>query len=76
MEVTVYTTGTCPYCSMVKEFLTEKGVKFTERRVDEDPDAYGEFLRLKVGTTVPVTVVDGTAVVGFDRQRLQTLLGR
>lgn len=59
---------------MVKEFLSQNDVPFEERQVDVDPDAYGEFLRLKVGMGVPVTVIDGEAVVGFDRERLQSLL--
>jgi len=76
MDVKVYTTGTCPYCTMVKEFLTQNGVAYDERRVDEDPDAYEEFIRLNVGRSVPVTIVDGETVVGFDRPRIEALIRR
>jgi len=76
MDVKVYTTGTCPYCVRVKEFLAERNVAFEERRVDEDPDAYAEFLKLRLGNSVPVTLIDGEAVVGFDRARLEQLIGR
>lgn len=76
MDVKVYTTGTCPYCTMLKEFLAQNDVTYEERRVDEDPDAYAEFLRLNVGRSVPVTVVGGETVVGFDRQRLEALIRR
>ena len=74
MEVKVYTTSTCPYCTMVKEFLSQNDVSFEERRVDDDPDAYKEFIRLDVGMGVPVTVIDGEPVVGFDREKIRALL--
>jgi len=58
----------------VKEFLSQKGVSFTERDVVKDPKAIEELARLGYLTT-PVIVVDGEVVVGFDRKRLEQLLG-
>jgi glutaredoxin len=62
------------FCSRVKEFLSQKGVSFTERDIVQDPQALVELEALGVMTT-PVTVVDGEVVVGFDRARLEQLLG-
>ncbi len=58
----------------MKEFLSQKGVPFVERDVVKDPEAFDELAKLGYLTT-PVIVVDGEVVVGFDRRRLEQLLG-
>lgn len=62
------------FCGAVKEFLSQKGVEFTERDVAVDEEAIGELQKLGIMTT-PVTVIDEVVVVGFDRDRLESLLG-
>jgi glutaredoxin 3 len=59
----------------VKEFLSERGIEYVERDVAQDADALGELEALGVLTT-PVTVIDGEIVVGFDRPKLERLLGQ
>ena len=59
---------------MAKEFLSRKGVPYVEKRVDQDMDAAREMVRISQQQGVPVIVVDGQAVVGFDRPRLEALL--
>lgn len=60
------------FCGMVKEFLSQKGIDFTQRDISQDEEALAEPLDLGVMTT-PVTVVGGEVVVGFDRKKLQEL---
>jgi len=60
---------------MVKEFLSRNGVTYTERQVDQDQAALTEFRNLNVGMGVPVTVIDGEAVVGFDQERIKQIIG-
>jgi len=74
MDVKVYTSPTCGYCHQAKRYLSERGVKFTERDISVDRSAAEEMIRLTGQTGVPVIVVDGEAVVGFDRRRLDQLL--
>jgi glutaredoxin len=57
----------------VKEFLSERGIEYTERDVAVDDDAMAELDTLGVWTT-PVTVIDGEIVVGFDQPKLERLL--
>lgn len=57
----------------MKEFLSQKGIPFTERDVSQDEEALTELETLGVMTT-PVTVIDGEAVIGFDRAKLERLL--
>ena len=61
------------FCSKVKEFLSQKGVTFTERNVADDEVAMSELKEFGYMTT-PVTVVDGDVVVGFNTLELEKLL--
>lgn len=62
------------FCDQTKEFLSRKGVQFTERNIVQEPEALAELLRLGYRTT-PVIVVDGNAIVGFDEEKLSQALG-
>ncbi len=62
------------FCKDVKEFLSHRGVEFIERDVSQDKDAMKGLEELGVMTT-PVTVIDGEIVIGFDRPKLEQLLG-
>ena len=62
------------FCNRVKEFLSQKGVEFTERDITVDDLALAELEELGYMTT-PVTVIDGEVVIGFDHERLEHLLG-
>ena len=74
MEVKVYSTPTCGYCHQVKRYLSDKGIKFTEYDVSVNRAAAEEMVKLTGQTGVPVIVVDGQAVIGFNRTQLEQLL--
>jgi S1-C subfamily serine protease len=57
-----------------KEFLSQKGVPYVEKRVDQDRAAAVEMVRLSGQQGVPVIAVDGQVVVGFNKPRLEQLL--
>ena len=61
------------FCNKVKEYLSKKGVPFTERDVSQDAEALAELEALGVMTT-PVTVIGNETVIGFDRPNLERLL--
>jgi glutaredoxin len=58
----------------VKEFLLQRGIAFTEKDVSVDEQALS-WLEEKGFFATPVTVIDGEAVVGFNRTKLEALLG-
>lgn len=72
-NVTIYTSSTCAYCTMAKEFLNEKGVSYEEKNISNDPAARKELMQ-KGYMGVPVIVVNGEEIVGFDKARLEQLL--
>jgi len=60
----------------VKEFLTAKGVPFTDKNIADDEKAMGELQeRVPGATTVPVVIVRDQVIMGFDRTKLQKALG-
>jgi glutaredoxin 3 len=59
---------------MVKEFLSQKGINFEERDVSRNPSYAQELMRSTGQMGVPVTIINGQTVVGFDRDRLQQLI--
>lgn len=61
---------------MVKEFLSQKGVGFEERDVSRNPSAAQELVKRTGQMGVPVTVIDGETVIGFDRARLEEVLSQ
>lgn len=72
-NVTIYTSSTCGYCTLAKEYLNEKGVNYVEKNIQKDPNARKELMQ-KGYMGVPVIIVDGEEIVGFDKNRLESLL--
>lgn len=74
-KVTIYTTPTCTYCHMAKDYFKEHGVVYEEKDVTVDIPAQEAMIERSGQMGVPVIEVDGEIVIGFDRSRLETLLG-
>lgn len=51
--LTLYTTGHCPYCNVVRKTLDEMGLEYSVKRIDEDPSAYDELMKLGGKRQVP-----------------------
>ncbi len=73
-KITIYSTPTCPYCRLEKDFLKEHKFAFTEVNVAEDTQAAQEMIMKSGQSGVPVTLVDNKVVVGFDKPALKKLL--
>lgn len=73
-KVTIYTTPTCGYCQMAKQFFKEKGVEYEEFDVMSDLEKRREMVDKTGQMGVPVITVDNQVVVGFDRAELERLL--
>jgi len=70
LDVTVYSTPTCPWCKKVKEFLKEKKIEFKDKNIGEDQEAAKEMIKKSGQMGVPVIDVDGKIIVGFDKEAL------
>ena len=69
-DITVYSTNTCPYCTMMKQFLEAQGINYKEVNVQEDLDAAYELVEETGQMGVPQTNVNGHWVFGFDPETL------
>ncbi len=74
-KVTIYTTPTCVYCKMAKEFFKEHNIAYEEKDVAVDERAREEMVEKSGQLGVPVIDVNGSTVVGFDQGKLSQLLG-
>jgi len=79
-QTKVFALSTCPYCKQARAFLDESGVAYDVVEVDkltgqERTDAIEEVKTLSGGTSFPVLVMDGEVVVGYNKARIQQLIG-
>lgn len=79
VRTVVYSTTTCPYCKMEKEYFDEKGIKYENIMVDINQEAAKEMVKRTGQMGVPVTQIEyddaePEYVVGFDKERLNKLL--
>ncbi|MCX8166576.1 MAG: glutathione S-transferase N-terminal domain-containing protein [Candidatus Micrarchaeota archaeon] len=66
-EIIIYTTPTCPYCSMAKSYLDSKGVRYKEVNVAADMKAAQEMVMKSGELGVPQIEINGRMIIGFDR---------
>ena len=74
-KVQIYSTPTCHFCILAKDFLNEKGVKYEEFNVAIDLEKRKEMLEKSGQMGVPVIDIGGEIIVGFDEGEVARLLG-
>lgn len=66
-KVMIYTTNSCPYCVMAKDFFKKNGVKYEEINVEENQEKAEEMVEKSGQMGVPVIDIDGKIIVGFNK---------
>ena len=74
-HVTIYSTPTCHFCQLAKEFLTEKNIPYTNYDVSQDAAKRMEMVQITGQLGVPVIVIENSVMVGYDREKLAEKLG-
>lgn len=74
-KVSIYTTPTCHFCHMAKDFFTEKGIKYEEYNVASDTDKRAEMIDITGQMGVPVIQIDNDVIIGFNKPKIAELLG-
>ena len=72
--VKVYSTPTCPYCHLAKQFLKENNIEFEDIDVSVNQQAAQEMIDKSHQMGVPVLDIDGNIVAGFDKAKIKQLL--
>ena len=75
MKIIIYSTPSCVYCQMAKDFLTDKNIPFTEYDLTKEVAMRDEVIKKTGQMAVPVIEVDDEVMVGFDETRLSQMLG-
>lgn len=73
-KIRVFSTSTCAYCVTLKEFLKKHNIEFEEIDVSQDQEAQEEMIKKSKQYGVPVVDIDGTIIVGFDKEKISKLL--
>lgn len=74
-NVTIYSTPTCHFCHMAKEFFKENNVQYTEYDVLSNLEKRQEMVEKSGQMGVPVIIIDGKIIVGFDQMEISSILG-
>jgi len=76
MNIKVYSTTTCPWCTKVKDYLKSKGVEFENVDVSANREAAMEMVKKTQQMGVPVTEIDGEFVIGYDTAKIDELISK
>ena len=74
-KIIVYSTKTCPYCRMLKDFLKENNISFEDYDVGSNREKLEEMIKKSGQIGVPVIDIDGEIIVGFDKEEIKRKLG-
>lgn len=75
-KIVVYSTPSCPYCGLAKDYLNQKGVEFEEKDVSLDRAAAREMIEKSGEMGVPQIEINGKIIVGFNRDAIDEELSR
>jgi glutaredoxin 3 len=73
-NVIIYSTPTCHFCQLSKEYFKENGITYREFNVASDMDKRQEMVEKSGGMAVPVIDIDGEIIIGFDKEKLEKAL--
>lgn len=73
-NVTVYSTPTCPWCHVAKDFLKKNNIPFKDVDVSVDRAAAQDMVKKSGQMGVPVVEIDGKMIVGFDEAAIRAAL--
>ncbi len=74
-NVTIYSTPSCHFCHMAKDYFKEKGVAYTEYNVASDIEKRKEMVDKSGQMGVPVIIIGDEIIIGFDKPRIDKALG-
>lgn len=72
--VTIYSTPTCVYCKTLKEYLDSKQIPWKEVDVSADEKELEKMVAISGQMGVPVVVIGGDVIVGFDKEKIDEIL--
>lgn len=74
-KVVIYSTPTCAYCRMAKEYFGKNNIEYNDYNVAEDKEKRQEMLDKTGQLGVPVIMIDDKVIIGFDKPAIDGALG-
>ncbi|MFA6585609.1 MAG: glutaredoxin domain-containing protein [Candidatus Paceibacterota bacterium] len=74
-NITIYSTPSCHFCHMAKDFFKANNVAYTEYDVASNLEKRKEMVDKSGQMGVPVIIIDNDIIVGFDKPQISKLLG-
>ena len=75
MIIKIYSTPTCPFCYVLKNYLKENGFEFEEIDISKETAKREELIKKTGLATLPVIEIDGQLIIGFDKKKIDEALG-
>lgn len=76
MTIKIYTTPSCPYCLVAKNYFREKKINFEEIDISKDPKKAQEMIEQSGQMGAPVIKIDDEIIIGFDKDEIEKLLAK
>lgn len=73
--VKIYTTDTCKYCQLAKDYFKSNSIEYKEYNVAEDMEARSEMVKVSGQMSVPVISIDENIIIGFNKDEIDKVLG-
>lgn len=74
MSIKIFSTPTCPYCVQAKNYFEAKNLDYEDIDVSRDQKAAEAMIKLSGQMGVPVIQIDKNIVIGFDKEKIESLL--
>ena len=74
MAITIYSTPSCGYCNLAKDYFKKNRIPFTDYNVAIDPSKAEEMVKKSGQMGVPVIDVNGRVIVGFNQSAIESAL--
>lgn len=71
MQISIYSTPTCPYCHQAKDYFKSKNIAFEDFNVADDKDKADEMVKLSGQMGVPVIKIGDKVIIGFDQSQIE-----
>jgi glutaredoxin 3 len=73
-QITIYSADWCAFCHAAKDYLTKKGISYTEKNVEENQEYMQEAVTKSGQMGIPVLDIEGEIIIGFDRPKIDAAL--
>ena len=74
-KIEIYSTPTCHFCHLAKDWLNEKKISFVDYDISQDADKRAEMIDITGQLGVPVIKIADDIIIGFDQDKMKELLG-